>query len=142
MGGFSVTLISGGVDDALFRKFITDEHEPIRRDLARRQLRVGAGVQRRVPRRTGLLASTMTQRSGIDGERPYGETTIGKDGETFYLGYLLYGTQTHDVFPRNNRPNPHLRFMSNGFVVFAKHTRPAGIKANNFLVKSLDDARG
>ena len=142
MGGFTVAYVRGGVDDALFKRFITDEHEPIRRDLARRQLRVSAGVQRRVPRRTGLLASTMTQRSGIDGERPYTETTIGKDGVTHYLGYLLYGTATHDVYPLNNRPNPHLRFVYNGFLVFARHTRPAGIRANNFLIKSLDDARG
>ncbi|HEY2101513.1 MAG TPA: hypothetical protein VGH72_33955 [Pseudonocardia sp.] len=139
--GVQVQYVGGGVDDALFRRFIADEHEPIRRDLARRQLRVGKGVQKRVPRRTGLLASTMTQSSGIDGERPYGETTIGNE-RTFYLGYQLYGTSTHDVFPRNNRPNPHLRFVYNGFLIYAKHTRPRGIRPNNFMVNSLPDARG
>lgn len=138
---FQVTYVSGGVNDALFRHWLTDQHEPVRRDLARRQLRVGKGVQKRVPRRTGLLASTMTQSSGVVGQNPYGETTIGND-RTFYLGYQLYGTRDHDVLPINNRPNPHLRFVYNGFLVFARKTHPRGIKPNNFMVKSLQDARG
>lgn len=134
--------VSGHVDPVTFRRYLNDEHGPVRTDLRRRGLRAQAGVVRRCPRKTGLLVSTVRSDTGLNGEKPYVEITIGREGKTNYLGYLLYGTRDHDVYPIPNRPNPHLRFVVNGFVIFAKHSRPRGITANNFLAAALDDAKG
>lgn len=140
--GIVVASATGHVDPVAFQRYLNDEHGPVRTDLRRRGLRAQAGVVRRCPRKTGLLVSTVRSSTGLDGEKPYVEITAGRDGKTNYLGYLLYGTHDHDVFPHDNRPNPHLRFVYNGFVIFAKKTHPSGIAANNFLAKALDDASG
>jgi hypothetical protein len=136
-------VVTGRVDASRLTYFINDLHGPVRRDLARRQLKMRASMIKRCPRKTGLLVSTI--RNGPDGRtgtRPYVAVTAGRDGVTDYLGYLIKGTRTHDVYPIQNRPNATLRFISGGFVVFAKHTQPRGIRANNFMIEALHDGRG
>lgn len=142
MGSVRAT-VTGHVDQARLTAFLNDLHGPVRRDLARRQLKMRASMTRRCPRKTGLLVSTI--RNGPDGragQRPFVAVTAGRDGVTDYLGYLIKGTRTHDVYPIQNRPNATLRFISGGFVVFAKHTQPRGIRPNSFMIEALHDGRG
>jgi hypothetical protein len=137
-----VSGVHGGVSTPLYDRFLNDQRGPVRIDLRRRMVRVSTQVVRTCPRRTGRLVSTVRTDSGLDGRRPYEQLSIGRDGETDYLGYLLNGTRPHPIFPLNNRPNPHLRFMAGGVVVFARSVRHPGTRANNFLVRALDEARG
>lgn len=137
-----VGAVHGGVNDAEYRKFLNDARGPVRLDLKRRMVKVSATVIRTTPRHTGRLVSTVVTESGLDGVKPYEQLTIGKDGETDYLGYILNGTPAHLITALNNRPNPHLRFVMGGIVVFAHQVRHPGTRANNFLVKALDQAKG
>lgn len=139
-----VSGVHGGVSTPLYDRFLTDQHGPVRADLRRRINRVGVRVVATCPRRTGRLVSTVeVDNSGLDGVRPYAQCSIGKEGETDYLGYVLHGTPAHLIFPLANRPNPHLRFVSRGgVVVFSKGVRHPGTRANNFMLRSLDAAKG
>ena len=138
-----VSGVHGGISEPLYDRYLNDDHGPVRIDLDRRMKRVTATVIRTCPRHTGRLVSTVRTDVGRDGVKPYTELTIGKDGETNYLGYILNGTPAHIIRAIANRPNPHLRFVSrSGVVVFTPEVRHPGTKANNFLIKALDDARG
>jgi hypothetical protein len=135
--------VHGGVSTPLYDRWLNDAREPVRIDLRRRIGRVQTQVIRTCPRHTGRLVSTVGTQTGLDGVKPYAEVSIGRDGETDYLGYLLNGTPAHMIFPIANRPNPHLRFVSRGgTVVYARQVRHPGTRANNFLLKALDEAKG
>jgi hypothetical protein len=138
-----VSGVHGGVNTGLYDRYLNDERRPVRVDLRRRMVKIQNRVIQTCPRRTGRLVSTVQTTAGLDGERPYQELTIGKDGETDYLGYILNGTPAHLIFPIQNRPNPHLRFVSRGgMVVFARMVRHPGTRANNFLTRALDEGKG
>jgi hypothetical protein len=132
--------ISGGVNDALFLRFVHDPAGPIRRDLDRRATNVQKRQQRTVPRKTGTLAATIRKNPGQIGIRPYVEIITGKQGVTDYLGYILYGTHAHEIRAIPNRPNPALRFMSGGGIVFARSVWHPGTKANPFVQESMAEA--
>lgn len=140
--GLVIASVSGRVDTARYRYFLNDQRGPVRKELRRRGVKVHASLIRRCPRRTGKLVSTARQESGISGERPYVQSTLGRAGETDYLGYLINGTPAHMIYPRANRPNPHLRFVAGGMVIFAKAVHHPGTRANNFMHDALMDARG
>jgi hypothetical protein len=138
-----VSGVHGGVSTPLYDRFLNDARGPVRIDLKRRMGKVKTQVVRTCPRRTGRLVSTVRTGEGLDGVRPYEELSIGREGETNYLGYILNGTPAHLINPLNNRPNPHLRFVARGgTVVYARQVRHPGTRANNFLVRALDEARG
>lgn len=137
-----VSSVAGGVNTGEYERFLNDSRSPVRIDLKRRMAKVKPTVIRTCPRHTGRLVSTVATGSGLDGEKPYEELTIGKDGETDYLGYILNGTPAHLIAALNNRPNAHLRFVVGGAVVFARAVRHPGTHANNFLTKSLQQAKG
>jgi hypothetical protein len=132
----------GHIDTAAWLRYGNDEHGPIRRDLERRTMRVLDAARTMCPRRTGKLAATGRKQPGLSGERPYIDVTFGHEGETPYLGYVLYGTSPHMIAARNDRPNPHLRFVVGGMVVFAKAVHHPGTRANNFLERALPAAAG
>lgn len=134
--------VQGGVNQGEYSVFLNDQRGPVRADLRRRVTLVRSGVVRRCPRRTGRLVSTVRTEDGNEGDKPYTEVVIGQEGRTNYLGYILNGTPAHLIYPRATRSNPHLRFVSGGTVVYAVVVHHPGTRANNFLVKSLDDARG
>lgn len=136
-----ITRRTGKVDDAKFARFVNDSNGPIRRDLRRRATNVQEFQIRRCPRKTGRLVSTSRKReTRLTPLRPAVEVLIGKDGLTDYLGYILFGTHAHVIRAIPNRPNPHLRFMSGGGVVFARQVMHPGTKANNFVRESLTAA--
>jgi hypothetical protein len=137
-----VSGVHGGVSTPLYDHYLADQRGPVRIDLRRRMDKVQSSVIRNCPRHTGRLVSTARRESGLDGEKPFESVTIGKDGETDYLGYILNGTPAHLISALNNRPNPHLRFVVGGVTVFARQVRHPGTRANNFLAKALDEARG
>lgn len=137
-----VSGVHGGVSSPLYDRWLNDQRQPVRTDLRRRFARVSATVIRTTPRHTARLVSTVRTESGLDGVKPYEELTIGRDGETDYLGYLLNGTPAHMILPLQNRPNPHLRFTVGGVVVFARQVRHPGTRANNFLIRALNEAKG
>jgi hypothetical protein len=126
------------INSTMFNKFVNARQGPIRMDLNRRASNVQAFQQRKAPRRTGTLAATSRKRQGRSNTlRPWVEVVIGKSGTTDYLGYILFGTPAHEIRAIPNRPNPRLRFMSGGSVVFAKVVWHPGTKANNFVLESL-----
>lgn len=137
-----VASATGRVDTARYRYFLNDQAGPVRRELRRRGLKMHASLIRRTPRRTGKLVSTARQESGLTGEKPWVQSTLGRAGETDYLGYLINGTPAHLIYPRQNRPNPHLRFVVGGVIVYAKLVHHPGTRANNFMHDALMDARG
>lgn len=134
--------VHGGVNAGEYSVFLNDQRGPVRADLRRRTVLVRTGVTRRCPRRTGRLVSTLRTEDGNTGDKPYTDIVIGQEGKTDYLGYILNGTPAHLIYPRANRTHPHLRFVAGGVVVYAVVVRHPGTRANNFLIKSLDDARG
>lgn len=130
----------GGVNDGEFAVFVNDSNGPIRRDIRRRANNVQQYQLRRVPRRTGRLAATSRKNEGSNGLRPFVEVLMGKQGQTDYLGYILYGTPAHVIRARADRPNAALRFMSGGAVRFAREVRHPGTRANNFVRDSITQA--
>lgn len=132
--------ITGGINDALFLRFVHDPTGPIRRDLDRRATNVQRYQQRKAPRKTGTLVSTIRKNPGQIGIRPYVEVVTGKAGVTDYLGYILYGTHAHEIRALPNRPNASLRFISGGSVTFARAVWHPGTKANPFVQESLAEA--
>lgn len=142
MARLIITSTSGGVSPAQFERFVNDPNQPIRRDQRRRAGNVQQYQQRHAPRRTGRLVATSRKRDGRLGPyRPYIDVIIGRNGETDYLGYILFGTHAHVIRAIPNRPNAHLRFVTNGRVVFAKQVMHPGTRANNFVRDSLLQAR-
>jgi len=112
------------------------EHE-LEPDLDRRAFRVQMALLRGVPKRTSRLASTIRKNPGRTALGPYRDVIVGRSGMTDYLGYILNGTPPHLIAAINNRPNPHLRFMIGGVVVFAKVVRHPGTRPNNFMLRAL-----
>ena len=91
---------------------------------------------------TGRLAATIRKGpSGLERGNYYVDILAGQEGRTPYLGYVLYGTIAHEIRPKQNRPNPHLRFVQNGQIVFAKRVWHPGTQANNFLERAVEAAR-
>lgn len=142
MARLVLTRTSGGVDTSKLERFINDPAQPVRRDQRRRAGNVQAYQQRHASRRTGKLVSTSRKRDGRLGPfRPYIDVIIGRNGETDYLGYILYGTHAHVIRAIPNRPNAHLRFVSGGRIVYAREVMHPGTRANNFVQRSLLEAR-
>jgi hypothetical protein len=136
MSEFAV-VCTGKVDNALFAKFVRDEHGPIRRDLDRRSLKVYNKAVDECPVHTGKLKATARREQGIEGEKQYTDITFGKEGETDYLGYVLNGTEPHDIYPHQDRPNAHLRFVVGGMIIYAKVVHHPGTRPNNFMERAL-----
>lgn len=142
MARLVITRSSGGITPTAFERFVNDPAQPIRRDQRRRAANVQHYQLRRAPRRSGRLVSTSRKRDGRLGPyRPYIDVIIGREGETDYLGYILFGTHAHVIRAIPNRPNAHLRFVTGGRVVFAREVMHPGTRANNFVRDSLLQAR-
>lgn len=137
-----IATVTGRIDPAAWARFTNDQRSPIRRDLDRRTMKVLDKARAECPRRTGKLAATGRKQPGLSGEYPYVDVTFGHESETPYLGYVLYGTSPHHIAPRNDRPNPHLRFVVGGMVVFARGVNHPGTRANNFMMRALPAAAG
>lgn len=125
------------VTDGDVREIERDIIEP---DLDRRAVNVQAAVVRGVPKRTGRLASTVRKNRGRSATGPHVDVIAGRTGLTDYLGYILGGTPPHLIRAHSNRPNPHLRFMAGGRVVFTRVVRHPGTAPNNFLERALPEA--
>lgn len=132
-----ITGRSGGVNNRQYEAFVMDPVGPIRRDLRRRAGNVQAYQVRHAPRRTGKLVSTSRKRDGRTGIRPHVEVIIGRQGETDYLGYILFGTPAHEIRAIPNRPNAHLRFVAGGRIVYTTRVWHPGTRPNNFVRNSL-----
>jgi hypothetical protein len=138
--GLVIARASGNVNTAEYQRYLNDAHDPVRADLTLRAQKVLVEATKLCPKHTGLLASTGRKSDGLEGEKPYTDITFGREGETKYLGYVLYGTPAHDIYPHNDRDNPHLRFVVGGAVIYAKKVHNPGVRANNFLEKALPAA--
>lgn len=128
---------SGQVSVRQFDRFANDPAGPIRTDLRRRAGNVQQYQIRHAPRRTGRLVSTSRKREGRIGGQLYVEVLVGRAGMTDYLGYVLFGTQAHEIRAVPNRPNAHLRFIAGGRIVYARRVWHPGSQANNFVRDSL-----
>jgi hypothetical protein len=133
-------LAKGGINSALFGRFVSAPNGPIRRDLDRRATNVQNFQLRKVPRKTGTLAATSRKSRRARGLKPYVDVIIGKEGVTPYLGYILFGTPAHEIRAIPNRANAHLRFVQGGSVRFAQVVWHPGTDANPFVGLSLPEA--
>lgn len=140
MARIVIKSVNGGVNDGEFAVFVNDTNGPIKRDIRRRANNVQAYQLRRVPRRTGRLAATSRKNEGSNGLRPFVDVIIGRNGQTDYLGYILFGTPAHVIRARPDRPNAHLRFMAGGAERFAREVHHPGTRANNFVRESIIQA--
>jgi hypothetical protein len=51
--------------------------------------------------------------------------------------FVHWGTKAHEIRPKQNRPNPHLRFVGrNGQFVFAKRVWHPGYKGDPYLIRA------
>lgn len=51
--------------------------------------------------------------------------------------FVHWGTKAHEIRPKQNRPNPHLRFVgSGGQFVFAKRVWHPGYKGDPYLIRA------
>lgn len=129
------------VDDVALERWLLSPDGPVRRDLDRRAAPVFAKMVATCPKRTGRLVGTARRNRGETTKGPHVDVLIGHQRMTPYLGYLLHGTPAHAIAARHTRPNPHLRFMVGGRVVFAKRVWHPGTKGHDFVTASLDAAQ-
>lgn len=122
------------VDNGRVQQFINTE-PAIARDMMRRADRAADYQRRNCGRRTGRLASTIRTQFGTSSRGGVAAQAIaGREGETPYLGYVMYGTPPHEIRPRRRRA---LRFPSGSGVVFASRVAHPGTTANPFVLESL-----
>lgn len=122
------------IEPTAYEQLLPDDVAGILRDMLRRGEAVLARMYLEVPRDTGLLAATLRlqARTASGG---YGATVIaGQDGVTDYLGYILAGTEPHEIRPRGKKA---LRFVAGGQVVFATRVQHPGTAPNDFILRSL-----
>jgi hypothetical protein len=134
-----IARISGKVNTVEFDHYSNDMHDPIRLDLTKRATKLQAAAEKACPVHTGKLRATGRKQDGMEGAKPYTDVVFGQEGETPYLGYVLFGTEAHMIYP-HPRPNGHLRFVVGGAVIFARAVHHPGTRANNFMVKSISAA--
>ena len=83
------------------------------------------------PVRTGYLASTVYREVGFG---------VGKVGAgASYAVYVEKGTAPHEIRPINGRV---LAFMAGGKMVFSALVHHPGTRANPFMERAADEARG
>lgn len=107
---------------------------PIQRDMERRGTNTIMAWRADVP--PGLLNQTFRVQPGTS--QGWGVTCLAGVGQrTHYLGYYHDGTRPHIIAARPTRKNPHLRFIQNGRVRFAKKVRHPGFRGNPFIERNL-----
>ena len=84
--------------------------------------------------RTGaLVRSLKTRRKSEYSYEIYHDTQIAP-----HALFVHWGTKAHEIKPKQNRPNPHLRWVGpNGFV-FAKRVWHPGYKGDPYLLRARD----
>lgn len=103
------------------------------RELRRRLDRVQAAAELGAPGSMGrgIRSSVRYTPSG-----PVGTVTSTHPATIF----VVNGTRPHVIWPKINRPRPHLRFTVGGRVVYARVVFHPGTKANDFLLRALREA--
>lgn len=121
-------------DRAAIRAVFVSHTEGIGRDLDARGRRVEAAARRLVGVQSGRLRGSIRRDRGGNQYGAYVHITAGIPGETFYLGYHMYGTGPHVIRPRRARA---LRFEMNGQIVFAQKVNHPGTAPVPFLQEAL-----
>ncbi|MEV1294436.1 hypothetical protein [Pseudonocardia sp. NPDC049635] len=122
-------------DRAKLHAYLRAGGGPVQRDMERRGTNTIQAWRRDVPT-GGQLQQTLRQQPGT--RTGPGVTCIaGVQGRTNYLGFYHDGTRPHVILPKQNRRNPHLRFVKNGRVVFSKRVRHPGFRGNPFIDRNL-----
>ncbi len=134
-----IARVTGSVNTGEYDRYLNDMHDPIRLDITKRAVKLQAAADKMCPVRTGKLRSTGRKQDGLEGEKPYTDVIYGREGETDYLGYVLFGTEAHEIVP-HPRPNGRLRFVVGGAVIYAKAVHHPGTRANNFMEKAIPAA--
>lgn len=129
------------VDDAALEAWLMSSDGPVRLYLDAKAAPVFAKMVIDCPKRTARLVGTARRNRGETAKGPHVDVLIGHQRMTPYLGYLLNGTPAHAIAARHTRPNPHLRFVVGGRVVFAKRVWHPGTKGHDFVTGSLEAAR-
>jgi len=100
------------------------------RNMERRVRRVEAEAKRRAPGRMGDGIRVAIRTSGGD----FRGVITSTHPATIYV---VNGTRPHVIWPKLNRPRPHLRFTVGGQVVYARVVFHPGTKPNDFLTAAL-----
>jgi hypothetical protein len=103
------------------------------RNLRQRVERVQAAAERFAP---GSMGDGIRSRIDYRADGPVGVITSTHPATI----YVVNGTRPHLIFPRRNRPNPHLRFTVNGRVVYARFVNHPGTRPNDFMIRALREA--
>lgn len=135
-----IARVTGKVNPLEYDRYLNDGHDPIRLDITKRAVKLQAAMEKACPVHTGKLRATGRKNDGKEGSKPYTDVIFGHEDETPYLGYVLFGTSAHDIYPHQDRPNAHLRFVVGGAIIFAKKVHHPGSRANNFMVRSIPAA--
>lgn len=122
------------------QQWANDPRGAIRRDNDRRLTNVQAAMTRGCPRRSNLLRASIRKNREPGGRVVSGLVIAGKDGLTDYLRFILDGTAPHEIAARNNRPNPHLRFMVAGVIIYRRRVFHPGTAPDNFVLAALPAA--
>lgn len=103
------------------------------RNLRRRVARVQQAAERLAP---GSMGRGIRSSIRYEADGPIG-TVVSTHPATIFV---VNGTRPHLIFPRRNRPNPHLKFTVNGRVVYAKVVNHPGTRPNRFMIEALREA--
>lgn len=134
--------VSVNIDQGLVDEFFQRPGSPLELQLTVIALQVQIAIVKEAPKRTGRLAGSVRKlppKRSSDRHQTVSITiNIGNSRLTPYLGYVLNGTPQHAILPIADRPNPHLRFIYGGQVVFARRVLHPGTRANDFVSRGLE----
>jgi hypothetical protein len=122
--------VSFRLDQTRIRRLLRLPGGPVDRDLRKRLARAQAVAQSRAP---GTMAAGIRTSVRYAHAGPVGTVTSTHPATIF----VVNGTRPHVIWPKINRPNPHLRFTVGGRVVYARVVFHPGTRANPFLRDAL-----
>lgn len=128
-------------DQRAFQRVIAGGGAWVVAEMLRRGQNVLEAMYRGAPKDTGLLQQTFRMQPGTRSSGVGTTVIAGREGVTPYLGFILDGTRPHEIRAKRTRPNPHLRFIQNGTVRFAKRVWHPGTAPDNFMLRALPAAR-
>lgn len=156
--------VSVHIDSALLDAYFMDPVGDLAREIQRRGNRVHQAIQANAPRHTGRLAATVRKRPLFFSRNKHDQVSMtidtGSPGLTPYLGYILDGTEPHEIRPRGTsrlvqvEEGPSipghrtkrkrvqrraLRFAAGGGIVFATVVHHPGTSPNDFITRGLQE---
>lgn len=155
--------VSVNIDRALLDEYFMDPFGDLAKEINRKASNVQAAIRHEAPSQTGLLRSTVRKQPVMSSRdrhnQVHADVVIGSPTITPYLGFILNGTEPHEIRPRGyyyqqveegprfagkghnlkrkRVQRKSLRFLANGQVRFATVVHHPGTSPNDFVTRGL-----